>query len=132
MTGRDDWGFALGALGLGGPWRLALGAAGILLYQWGVRMLRRQGGGAWWLLPYAAAGLAACAAALAHAPDRLGALREAALETFGVNLGLVVLALRRRGGDPEPWRETPARGWVLAACLGFLIFTATLGRGFSF
>lgn len=132
VTARDDWGFALSALGLSGPWRLLLGAVGILLYAWGYRILRRLGGGTAWLLPYAAAGLVACAAALAYAPDRLGAVREAALESFGANLGLVRLALRPSGDDLELPPDVPARLWTLAAGLAFIAFTATMGRGLRF
>ena len=128
LTGRDDWGFAIATLPSPGVWRALLGAAGVLLYHQGARMLRRHGlGRAQGRILYAAAGLAACAAALAYAPDRLAAVREAALETFGANLGLLFMASRSAAG-PLPRR----RGWVLAAALALPLFAATLGRGLRF
>ena len=128
LTGRDDWGFAIASLRGEGLWRVLLGAAGILLYHFAARMLRRSGlGRARGRILYAAAGLAACAAALAYAPDRLSAVREAALETFGANLGLLFMA-SAPATEPLPRN----RGWVLAAVLAFPLFAATLGRGLSF
>lgn len=128
LTGRDDWGFAIASLPDPGVWRILLGAAGVLLYHQGARMLRRHGlGRARGRILYAAAGLAACAAALAYAPDRLAAVREAALETFGANLGLLFMA-SRPAGEPLP----RSRGWMLAAALALPLFAATLGRGLRF
>ncbi|HTL98979.1 MAG TPA: hypothetical protein VL181_09280, partial [Holophagaceae bacterium] len=128
LTGRDDWGFAIASLRAQGLWRLLLGATGVFLYHLAARMLRRSGlGRARGRILYAAAGLAACATALAYAPDRLGAVREAALETFGADLGLLFMA-SAPAGTPLPW----SRGWALAAILAFPLFAATLGRGLSF
>lgn len=128
LTGRDDWGFAIASLPAPGLWRALLGAAGVLLYHQGARMLRRHGlGRARGRILYATAGLAACAAALAYAPDRLSAVREAALETFGANLGLLFMA-----STPVAAPLPRSRGWALAAVLAFPLFAATLGRGLSF
>ena len=128
LTGRDDWGFAIASLRASGLWRVLLAVVGVLIYHLGARLLRRNGlGRARGRILYAAAGLAACAAAMAYAPDRLSAVREAALETFGANLGLLFMAATP-AEDPLPWN----RGWALSALLAFPLFAATLGRGLSF
>lgn len=128
LTLGDDWGFAIASLPAPGAWRALLSATGILLYLLGIRLLVRWGlGRTRGRILYAAAGLAACAAALAYAPDRLAAVREAALETFGANLGLLFLPASP-AADPLP----RSRGWMLAAALALPLFAATLGRGLSF
>jgi hypothetical protein len=141
VSGKDDWAFALADHGPRDLGRPALGAVGVLLYGWGVAALVRglasDGAGPQarrrrLLIPYVAAGLAACAAALLYRPDRFGALHEAALETFGANLGLL-LALRSKSPAIAPFLPVPRRrGALLAAGLAFLAFAATLGRGLAF
>lgn len=141
ISGKDDWAFVLAGLEPQALWRSALGAAGVLLYGWGVSALTRglaADGAAGparaprLLIPYLAAGFAACAAALFFRPDRHGALHEVILETFGANLGLL-LALRSKVPAAAPFAPIARRpGWLLAAGLAFLVFVATLGRGLAF
>ncbi|HXC16427.1 MAG TPA: hypothetical protein VNV60_03195 [Holophagaceae bacterium] len=138
---KDDWAFAIAGLEPQWLWRAGLGAVGVFFYEWGISALARglaADGAAGptrtrrLLIPYVAAGLAACAAALFFRPDRHGALHEAILETFGANLGLL-LALRSRAPATAPFTAIARRrGWVLAASLALLIFAATLGRGLVF
>ena len=128
---KDDWAYPISQLAPRLLWRILLGAAGIALYTWTVRWFRRADGSPSTRLRkvYFAAGMAACAAALFYAPDRLEAVHQAALETFGANLGLFFAGLKPSPPGPAPIARNV--GWIMAAGLAFLLFAATLGRGIT-
>jgi hypothetical protein len=107
--------------------RIAAAIVGILLYVLGMRFLRAAN------IPHAtravawlAAALAACAAALAYAPDRLGALTQTALEIGAASLPLLIV--RETGGEKAPAisRSWP---WIVTALAAYLAFVLTLGAG---
>jgi hypothetical protein len=85
------------------------------------QLLRRS-----WL----AASLSACVAALAYAPDRLGAVGQAALE-IGVTC-LPMLAPVAAGpahANPDTGKIGRSWGWIGVSFLVFALFVITLGRG---
>jgi len=136
---RDDWAFALRGLVPDALWRPGLIVLGTILYAAALVVVRRElpsspdgGTRRLILMSYVAAGVAACAAAAFYAPDRLGAVRECALETFAANAGLL-FALRARqgvavGAAPAAPVARDAR-WIAAAIVAFALFAASLGRG---
>lgn len=145
---RDDWYFALEGLAPDWLWRPALVLIGGALYGAAMRTLarelRRFGAGdatasrqriqRILLVSYASAGLMACLAALLYGPDPLGAAREAALETFAANCGLLILARRNSFAEaivaqPVPGMALSAR-WLALTAMVFCLFSAALGRGF--
>jgi hypothetical protein len=77
-----------------------------------------------------AASASACVAALAYAPDRLGAMRQAALEIGAAclpMLGRVVIGPAQADGDAGTIGRSNA--WIGASLLVFALFVVTLGRG---
>lgn len=115
--------------------RIAGAAAGIGLYLLGARLVagavRPFGDRARRLLALAwtAAGVAACAAAAFYAPDRLDAMKQAALEVGAASLPLLIMRLRTGpAGEPAPriardWR------WIAVSAAAYAGFILTLGRG---
>jgi hypothetical protein len=148
LTGQDDGALLVSARQPPWLYRVILFVCGLLLYRWTMRLLAREiqpfldesgrssrpRSGRLLLVPYLAAGIAACLAALTYGPDALGAVQEAALESFAANIGL--LFLYRRASPPavsaggrlvihrSPWLLT-------AAILGCIAFTLTLGHGYG-
>lgn len=113
------------------PMALRIGAAaiGIVIYILGMRFLRatnipRSTRAIAWL----AASIAACAAALAYAPDRLGALTQTGLEIGAASLPL--LLVRNAGAEGETVISR-SWTWIAAACAIYAVFVATLGVGIS-
>lgn len=144
---KDDWAFALGGLIPGGIWRPILEVLGSLLYLTAVtrllqelavfsrteRVLAKRRRRRILLVAYCTTGVLACAAALLYDPDRLGSMREVALETFAINFG-VLYAMRQNApviGNIFPATTIPfdAR-WLGAAILVYVGFAMTLCRGF--
>jgi hypothetical protein len=86
------------------------------------------------LVSHGSAGLMACPEALFYGPDPLGAVREAALETFAANCGLMMLVRRNLFADPIV--ALPVSGialralWLALTVMVFCLFSAALGRGF--
>ncbi len=81
-------------------------------------------------LSWIAGSAASSLAALAYAPDRLGASQQASLEIGVASLPLLGFANRpRHAGDNQPPALSRSFGWILAAFLLYATFVATLGRG---
>jgi len=129
-------------LGEGDPWwvlvglfgapslvaRAAMVAAGIAFYGLGIALMRRTGEPLGRLrLSWLAASLAALAAALAYAPDRLGSGIQGALQIGGACFPLLLSTSSR------PTREATQVGrswpWLVAGMVGLVVFIATIGRG---
>lgn len=72
-----------------------------------------------------AASVAAVLAAALYAPDRGGAITQAALEIGAASLPLLTL---RTVENPAATLNR-SFGWIAAACVVFVVFAATLGRG---
>ncbi len=123
---------AIGGAAPGWPLRAALFAAGIALYGVAIRATVSA------LRPFAhraalarlswfAASIAAVMAAAFYAPDRLGAMGQAALEIGAGAIPLLGMGRRLGGtGDAVIGR---GMGWMAAALVLYAGFVATLGQG---
>lgn len=130
-----DWAIALGGppLSLGG--RVALVSAGLGSYFACARIigrpLRRVTSDVSLTvttIPYLAAGIAACVAALFSRVDTSGAIAGAFRETFLGNIVLLLLARKRRD-DMAAAVVTRDDRWLITSVVLFVAFAATLGRG---
>jgi hypothetical protein len=148
LTGKDDWALLVTARQPVWLYRVILLVCGLLLYRWTMGLLAREiqpfldesgrsmrpRPGRLLLVLYLAAGVAACLAALTYGPDPLGAVREAALESFAANIALLFLYRRARSpavaaGGRLVIHRSP---WLLtAAILGCIAFALTLGHGYQ-
>lgn len=137
VTNTGDWAFVLRQMELEPVWvwRVVIGVLGVFLYRWAMRLLAAQ-------LPigtplftaYLTGGIFSCIAALFFFGPLAPALREAALEGFGVGIGLLLLAINRPKEKTNPSPDlvaTAGNGWLFAAAVLAVIFIATLGRGFG-
>jgi hypothetical protein len=137
VTNTGDWAFVLRQLGLEPVWvwRVVIGVLGVFIYRWSLRLLASQLPiGTPLFVPYLVTGIFSCFAALFFFGPVAPALREAALEGFGVGIGLLLLALNRpeQKTNPPPDLVVPAgNAWLFAAAVLAVIFIATLGRGFG-
>jgi hypothetical protein len=135
VTNTGDWAFVLRQLELEPvwAWRLGMGVLGVFIYWWAMRLVARHLPiGTPLFVPYLVAGIFSCFAALFFFGPVAPALREAALEGFGVGIGLLFLALNRpeQKTDPPPDIVIAAgNAWLFAATVLAVIFIATLGRG---
>jgi hypothetical protein len=86
------------------------------------------------LVSHGSAGLMACLEAPLYGPDPLGAVREAALETFAANCGLLMRVRRNLFADPIVALPVPGIAlralWLALTIMVFCLFSAALGRGF--
>lgn len=136
-TNKGDWAFVLRDLSLDPRWlwRLLMGALGGVLYVRAARAvatLLPPGTPLVW--PYLVAGVVSCAAVLFYAGSLLPALREAAQESLGSNVGLLFLAYRsskQAHTVPSPSIVAQSNGWLLFSALVTMLFFLTLGRGFG-
>jgi hypothetical protein len=136
VTNTGDWAFVLRELSLEPAWfwRSLMGALGVVIYARSMRVFastwRPEVPLVW---PYLAAGAVACVSVLFFSGPVLPALREAAQESFVANVGLLVVAYRRRGRTPAaPSQGVPADSglWIAFGALATVLFFLTLGRGF--
>lgn len=81
-------------------------------------------------IAWVSAAIAGVAAALLYAPDRGGALGQAALETGASGSPLLLLSRGLVGGDEPPLQRSDL--WIGAAAVVYLAFALTMGRGMSF
>ena len=137
VTNTGDWAFVLRDLGLqpNWLWRCLMGAIGVVAYSRSIRLTAlRLPSGTPLLVPYLVAGIVSCLAALCFDGPTLPALREAAQESFGASVGLLVLAYRTSTRS-EPTSSivfiSYNTGWILTSTLATLAFVVTLGRGFT-
>ena len=139
VTNRGDWFFVLRDLALQPCWlwRGLMGALGVLLYHRSMRIVAIYlPAGTPLVVPYLASGLVSCVAARFFVGPVLLAIREAAQESFGAGIGLLLLAYYRH--TSQVGRHSPAvvvpcsNGWVIAAVVATAAFIVTLGHGFVF
>jgi hypothetical protein len=146
ITNQDDWAIAVASLEPLWLWRIALVVLGSGLYVIGMRRVVRtlsvfvaadpssasDRARRLVLVPYAAAGAAACVAAGFYIPDPLRAVREGALETYAASVGVLFPAVwivkPADALTPLPYIEWSGR-WVGAVAVAFMIFSALLGYG---
>ncbi len=129
-TGTSDFAYTLRVLAVSPAWlaRVALGTVGLTVYCVGIRAAAKFLQGAPILASYVSAGIVSCTAALCFVGFVPGALRAAALESFGAMVGLLVVASRRSGENPP---SSPSRRykWLVAGALATIAFALSLGRG---
>ena len=137
ITNTGDWAFVLRDLALEPPWawRLLMGSVGFLFYVLSTRAVAaclppRPP----LIAPYLVAGAVSCGAALFFPGPVLSAIREAAQESLGASVGLLVLANRnaRRAQLQSSVLLVPySTRWLLSSILVTIAFFLLLGRGFG-
>jgi hypothetical protein len=134
-AGRSDFAYLLRVLAVSPPWlgRLALGALGLLVYWAGMRATAKHTAqGASLVISYTVAGIVSCGAALFFVGPVAPAVREAAFESFGSAIGLLLLARsmsRRLPQNPLSMPSPSSFGWLAAGVLVTVAFILLLGRG---
>ena len=115
-------------------WRGFMGVFGVFLYERSIRLVAfHLPSGTPLVTPYLAAGTVSCLAALFFTGPKFPALRDAAQESFGAAVGLLLLAYRSRvqvGSQSSTVFVSHSNAWLLTSALVILTFVATLGRGF--
>jgi hypothetical protein len=135
VANSSDFAYLLHVLAVSPPWlgRLVLGALGLFVYWVGMRATsKRAVQGTSLVISYAVAGIVSCVAALFFVGSVAPALREAALESFGSAIGLLLLARgmsRRSVHGFFPMPSPSGYGWLAAGVLATIAFILLLGRG---
>ena len=129
-TGTSDFAYPLRVLAVSPAWlaRVVLGTVGLAVYWVGIRTTAKFLHGAPIVASYLSAGIVSCTAALCFVGFVPGALRAAALESFGAMAGLLVAASRRSSQSP-PSSPSGHYKWLLASALAIVAFALSLGRG---
>jgi hypothetical protein len=136
-TNSGDWAFVLRDLALqpGWLWRCFMGALGVYLYYCSVRLIALHLPPRTPLVvPYLVAGAVSCFATLFFTGPTLPAIREAAQESFGAAVGLLLLAWRNSSRGESQLSGVfvnYSNGWLITSVLVTLGFVATLGQGFG-
>jgi len=132
IANQSDFAYPLQALPIVPIWlgRLGLGILGVVIYIFTIRRLGQSAlPGPLLRSAYFATGLLSCGAALFFAGNVPHAVRDAALESFVMSAGLLVLG-RQKHQDPAPANfGQVSPGWELASAIGIIGFVATLGKG---
>ena len=135
ISSKSDFAYALRVLAVNPHWlgRVVLGTLGFLVYWFGMRATSRHvAQGTPLAFSYAVAGIVSCGAALFFVGSVAPAVREAALESFGSAIGLLLLAggRSRRMSQSSPVIPHPSGyGWLGAGALATIAFFLLLGRG---
>jgi hypothetical protein len=135
VTNKGDWAFVLRDLSLEPRWlwRLVMAAIGVLLYVRSARAVASNvPPGTPLVWPYLVAGVVSCVAALFFTGPVLPALRDAATESFGANVGLLFVAYRgskHAHASPPPNLVAHSTGWLFFSALATMLFFLVLGRG---
>jgi hypothetical protein len=135
IASKSDFAYALRELAVDPDWlgRVVLGTLGFLVYWFGMRATSKHVvQGTPLAFSYAVAGIVSCGAALFFVGSVAPAVREAALESFGSAIGLLLLAGARspRMSHSSPVIPHPSGyGWLGAGVLATIAFFLLLGRG---
>lgn len=135
IANKSDFAYALGVLAVNPHWlgRVVLGALGFLVYWFGMRATSKHVAQDTPLaFSYAVAGIVSCGAALFFVGSVAPAVREAALESFGSAIGLLLLnrgKLRRRSHRSPVIPHPSGYSWLGAGVLATIAFFLLLGRG---
>jgi hypothetical protein len=142
IADEGDWAFVIRGFPAPMFWRAALIVLGIVGYSITTRLVARTvpgfAGGSdvrrLILIPYGAAGVAACLAALFDRGDPSGALAGAVRETFLANVVLLTIPRFVARRSPATARShiyvRRSFSWLIASAIIFLLFVALMGRGF--
>jgi hypothetical protein len=145
LTNQDDWAIAVASLEPLWLWRMGLVVLGSGLYVSGMRQVVRSvsvfvaadpssashRARRVVLVPYAAAGVAACAAAACYVPDPVRAMGEAALEIVA-SVGVLLPALWNVKPTSALMPLAPVRlggRWIGAVAVALVVFSTLLGHG---
>lgn len=137
VTNTGDWAFVLNGLSLEPRWlwRLFMGSLGVFIYVRSIGIVRScVPPGTPLVVPYVVAGVVSCVAALFSAGPALPALREAAQESLGAAIGLLILSYRNTRQPhplPSPILVAHSIGWLLFSAVVTVLFFLLLGRGFG-
>ena len=132
---KSDFAYPLRVLAVNPPWlgRVMLGALGLLVYWFGMRItFKHAAEGTSLAVSYAVAGVISCGAALFFVGSVAPAVGEAALESFGAAIGLLLLAggrSRRLSLNSFSISPPSGYGWLGAGALATIAFFLLLGRG---
>lgn len=135
VASKSDFAYALRVLAVNPPGlgRAVLGTLGLLVYWFGMRATSKHAAqGTSLALSYAVAGVVSCGAALFFVGSVAPAVREAALESFGSAIGLLLLAggkSRRSSHSSRSVSSASGYGWLGAGALATIVFVLLLGRG---
>ena len=134
VTSKSDFAYTLRLLAVDPPWlgRAVLGILGLLVYWFGMRATAKHVAlGTSLAVSWPAAGLVSCAAALFFVGPVAPAVREAAIESFGSAIGLLLLAGTSRRLPFGSFSTSPASGygWLSLSTLATIGFVLFLGRG---
>jgi hypothetical protein len=146
VTGKDDWSYLITGLQPVWLWRVILVVTGVALYYGSIRIVaakmllifgkdserKRK----LVLVPYLAAGVSACFAALFDLFGSLPAIKEDALETFVGFIGLLlILRINNKtkpGLDLNLLPVTRNMKWIISIAMLYLIFIVVMGHGIKF
>ena len=134
VASQSDFAYALRSAAVDPPWvgRAALGTLGMLVYALGMHAIAKFGvPGIWLANSYATAGIVSCMAALCYVGLVGPAIREAAMESFGAAVGLLLARGRTHRMPDDSLEIPPANGifWLAASVLATIAFVLLLGRG---
>ncbi len=143
----DDWSYLIDRLQPSWLWRSALVVGGIYLYRTSLRIIAKMmpsiptsDSGDYSgerrrliLIPYLAAGIAACIAASFDVMGPLMAIREAALETFAASAGFLLISGMPAKAHSEniSVKEviTPDSTWFASIAVIYILFIMLMGHG---
>ena len=146
ITNKDDWSYLITGLQPSWFWRTLLVVIGLILYYTTIRIAsaklmlitgddsgrRKQ----LILVPYLAAGVSACFAALFDLSGSLPAIKEDALETFVGFVGfLLILRANDKIESNYGSNHTPVKRdmkWIISVALLYVIFVVIMGHGIKF
>jgi hypothetical protein len=137
VTNSGDLAFVLRDLSLQPSWlwRFVMGAIGVFLYYGSIRLIASHlPAHTPLLVPYLVAGVVSCFAALCFAGPTLPAIVDAAQESFGAAIGLLLLAYRNSSRvqlQSSAIFVSQSNGWLVTSMIVTIVFVATLGRGFG-
>jgi len=135
IASKSDFAYALNVLAVNqhSLGRVVLGTLGFLVYWFGLRATSKHvAQGTPLAFSYVVAGIVSCGAALFFGGAVAPAVREAAIESFGSAIGLLMLAVRRSRPTSHSSPVIPhpsGYGWLLAGALATIAFFLFLGRG---
>ena len=136
ISNKSDFAYPLRVLSLSPPWigRISATAIGVTTYHFSMRLVKRHAiAQTPFAIPYFAAGFISCLSVFFFSGPFWPAIREAALESFGSAIGLLLLARKsssKSGVFSSTYSTSSAEiTWLTAGLLVTLAFILILGRG---
>jgi hypothetical protein len=143
LANFGDWAAVIAGLEPWWAWRGALVVLGIAAYRISMKIVADEGGDFLstapgekfdWrivLVPYFAAGIAACAAAYFNPLGPVFILTTGAAASFGAGIGFVLIrgVFANAPGNAGPARVTRSWAWIVAGAIVLVVFVAVVGPG---